>query len=183
MVTGHAVEARLSLRMTLDAKAHVDFLNRHHSIHVLNIAVALLALDTGVNMRAMRKFHEIGQRINPVPSNLERRLSMIVPRPRDRLDSAHDAAAVASYASLDRRDAGVLGAAGVLMAVLARNLVDPCVNPMAERYWLDHVHPGQPRTLGESDHGHACDEQDGRQGEEYPVHLCYLRSNCDRTRT
>ncbi len=181
-MTGHAVEACLSLRMTLDAKAHVDFFYRHHSIHVLNIAVALLAFDSGMDMRAMRKLDEIGQRINAVPSNLERRLRMIVPRPCDRLDPADDSAAMASHASLDRRDACVLRAARVFMTVLAGNLVHPGMNPMAEGYGLYHVHPRQPRTLGKSDYGHACDQQDGRQGQEYPVHLCFLRSNCGRTR-
>jgi hypothetical protein len=159
--------------MTLHAKAHVDFFDRHHPIHVLNIAVALLTLDSGMDMRAMRKLYEIGQRIDPVPSNLERRLRMIVPRPCDRLDSAHDSAAMTSHAALDRRYAGVLGTARVLMAVLAGNLVDPGMNPMAERYRLDHVHPRQPRTLGKGDYGRACNQQDGRQGQEYPVHLCF----------
>jgi len=141
--------------MTFNAKAHVDFFYRHHSIHVLNVTVALLALDSGVNMRTVPELYEIRQRIDPVPSNLERRLRMIVPRPRHRLDSTHDSAAVASDASLDRRYACVLGAARVLMAVLAGNFVNSGVNSMAERYGLNHVHPRQPRALGKSDYGHA----------------------------
>ncbi|MGC1338268.1 MAG: hypothetical protein WA836_09085, partial [Candidatus Binataceae bacterium] len=64
MMTGHAVEARLSLRMTFNTKAHVDFFNRHHPIHVLNVTVALLALNAGVDMRAVPEFYEIRQRID-----------------------------------------------------------------------------------------------------------------------
>jgi len=153
MMTGHAVETCFPLRMTIDAKAHVYFLDRNNAIHILNVAVTLLASDAGVDMRAMREFHEIRQSINPVPSNLEGRLGAIRPRPRDRLDSAHDTAAMASHASLDWRNARVLRATRVLMAVLARNMVNPGVDPMAKRDRLDNVHPWQPRPLGKRYYG------------------------------
>jgi len=171
MMARHAVETCFPLRMTIDAKTHIHLLDRHNAIHFLNLAMTLLASDAGMDMRAMCEFHKIGQSINPVPSNLEGRLGAIRPRPRDRLDPVHDAAAMASHASRDRRNACVFGASRIFMAVLAGYFVDPGVDPMAKRDRLDHIHSRQPRPLGKRDYGRTRNQQDGRQGQKYPVHL------------
>ena len=57
-MTADAVERGFALGMAIDAKAHVDFINRHDAIHRLDRSVTALALDSGVDMRVMR-FHWI----------------------------------------------------------------------------------------------------------------------------
>jgi len=147
MVTGDAIQGRLSLRVAFHAKAHVDFYDRHDSIHCLHRSVTVLTSDARVNVGAMRELHEVGQGINPVPADFERRLAVIVPGTRDRLDAAGSSAPVASDAARDRRHPGVIGSPRVLVTVFARNLVYPGVDPMTEWNRLDHVGPGQPGPL------------------------------------
>ena len=152
-MTADAVERRFSLRVTVDAKAHVDFMHRHNSIHRLTPAVTTLAFDAGVDMRPMGKAHEIGQRVHAVPLDLERRLAC---RP----------STAASPAGFHRRRSRCRGirriarpagsprsrrAARVCMTVLAGNFVDSGMHAMAERYRLYDVVARRPRPLGKSD--------------------------------
>ncbi len=147
MMTIDAVERRFALRVTFHAEAHVDFLDRHDSIHSFDRPVTLLTRNAGMNVRAMRESYEVRQRVNAVPSNLERRLLMVAPSPRDRIDSTGNPAAVASNASLNRRHTRSFGAPGVLVTILAGNFVDAGVDAMAERNWLDHVGAWGPGAL------------------------------------
>src|SRR6516164_7360989 len=139
MVTGDAIQGRLSLRVAFHAKAHVDFYDRHDSIHGLDRSMTVLTTDARVNVRAVRELHEVGQCINTVPADFERRLAVIVPGPRDGLDAADSPAPVASDAACDRRYPRVVGSPRILVTVLTGNLVYPGVDPMTEWNRLDHV--------------------------------------------
>ena len=101
-MTADAVQRGFALGMAIDAKAHVDFINRHDAIHRLDRSVTALALDSGVDMRVMREADEVGQRVHAVPLDFERRLRVVGPWTSDRLDSTFgDSVAVASDASRD----------------------------------------------------------------------------------
>ena len=147
MVTGDAIQGRLSLRVTFHAKAHVDFYDRHHSIHGLHRSVTVLTSDPRMNVRAMRELHEVGEGINALPANFERRLAVIIPGAGDGLNAAGNSAPVASDATRDRRYPGVVGSPRVLVTVLTGDLVNAGVDPMAEWNRLDHVGAWQPRPL------------------------------------
>jgi hypothetical protein len=147
MMTGDAIQSRLSLRVTFHAKAHVEFYDRHDSIHGLHRSVAVLTGDARVNVRAMREPDEVGQGVNAVPADFEGRLAMIVPGTGDGLDAAGSSTPVASHATRDRRHSRVVGSSRVLVTVLAGNLVYAGVDPMAEWNGLDHVGTRQPRSL------------------------------------
>jgi hypothetical protein len=147
MVTGDAIQGRLSLRVTFHAKAHVDFYDRHDSIHGLHRSVTVLTSDASVNVRAMRELNEVGEGINAVPTDFEGRLAVIVPGTGDRVDAAGSPAPVASDAARDRWHPRVVGSPRVLVTVLTGDLVDAGVDPMAEWNRLDHVGAWQPRPL------------------------------------
>jgi hypothetical protein len=155
MVTVDAIERRMPLRVTFHAKAHVYSVNWHYSVHRLHRPVASLTGQPRRNMRAMGEFHEIRQLVDAIPLNLERRLLMVSPWPRHRLDTAEGSAPVASHASLHRRDARVLGTARVLVAVLAWDLVHPRVDAVAERNRLYYIGSWQPRAFRKKDNGNA----------------------------
>jgi hypothetical protein len=159
-MTNRALERGFAFGMTLDAKAHVDFMHRHNAIHRLNLAVAFLALDAGIDVRLMRKAHEIRQRIDAIPSNLEWRLRVIRPWARDGLDAPDEGSAVASYASRDRRNAGGLRAPCIFMTVLTGNLVDAGVDPMTERDRLFDIGARSPWALRKRQRAESEDQQD-----------------------
>jgi hypothetical protein len=159
MVTGDAVQGRLSLRVAFHAKAHVDFYDRHDSIHGLDRSVTVLTSDARMNVRAMCELHEVGQGINTVPADFEGRLAVIVPGTSDGLDAAHRPTPVASDAARDRRYTGVVGSPRVLVTVLTGNLVYPGVDPMTEWNRLDHVVSWQPRPLRKCDDADSAEQQ------------------------
>ena len=159
MVTGDAIQGRLSLRVAFHAKAHVDFYDRHDSIHSLDRSVTVLTSDARMNVRAMRELHEVGQGINTLPADFEGRLAVIVPGTSDGLDAAHRPAPVASNAARDRRYTGVVGSPRVLVAVLTGNLVYPGVDPMTEWHRLDHVVSWQPRPLRKCDNADSAEQE------------------------
>src|ERR1700735_2930490 len=102
-MTANAVERRFFLRVTVHAKAHVDFMHRHHAIHRLHRPVTALAFYSRVYMRPMREAHEVGQRVHAIPLDLERSRRVVRPRPSHRLDAAAGySVAMASDASRDR---------------------------------------------------------------------------------
>src|SRR5260370_15305167 len=83
-MTSDAVERGFALGVAIDAKVHVDFIDGHDAIHRLDRSVTALALDSGVDMRVMREANEVGQRVNAVPLDFERRLRVGGPGPGDR---------------------------------------------------------------------------------------------------
>ena len=91
-----------ALDVAIDAETHVDFVNRHNTIHRFHRSMAFLARNTSPNMGFVYKLDKIGQRINSIPSNLEGWLMVIGPRPRNRLNSSKQSAAMASDTSLNR---------------------------------------------------------------------------------
>jgi hypothetical protein len=159
MVTGDAIQGRLSLRVAFHAKAHVDFYDRHDSIHGLDRSVTVLTSDARVNVRAMRELHEVGQGINTLPADFEGRLAVIVPSTGDGLDAAHRPAPVASDAARDGRHPRVVGSSRVLVTILTGNLVYPGVDPMTEWNRLDYVVSWQPRPLRKGDDAHSAEQQ------------------------
>jgi hypothetical protein len=182
-MTGDTIQRRLSLRVTFHAEAHVDFYDRHDSIHSLHRSVTVLTSDARVDVRAMREPHEIRQGINAVPANFEGRLAVVVPGTGDRLDAAGGATPVASDAAGDRRNARVFGSPRVLVTVLTGNFIYAGVDPMAEWNRLDHVGAWQPGPLRKRDDADSAEQQEGGQGQDSPVHLGIQRSNCGRTRS
>jgi hypothetical protein len=172
-MTRDAVKRGLPFSVAIDAKVHVDFLDRHDAIHRLHRAVAILAFDAGVDMRSMGESHKIGKCVNAVPSNLEGRFRIVGPWASYWLDSpACDSAAVTSDASRDRGDARFRRSAGVRMAVLAGNFVHSGVNAMAKWNRLDDVASRQPGTFGNGDRGDAqeYEQQSDRQHYAGEVH-------------
>src|SRR5260370_35129015 len=75
----------VALGVAIDAKVHVDFIDGHDAIHRLDRSVTALALDSGVDMRVMREANEVGQSVNAVPLDFERRVRVGGPWERDRL--------------------------------------------------------------------------------------------------
>src|SRR5260370_19188107 len=109
-MTSDAVERGFALGVAIDAKVHVDFIDGHDAIHRLDRSVTALALDSGVDMRVMREANEVGQRVNAVPLNFERRLRVVGPGARDLVDSAaRNFLAVAVHTSGDRRHSRLAG--------------------------------------------------------------------------
>src|SRR5258708_20314880 len=84
-MTSDAVERGFALGVAIDAKVHVDFIDGHDAIHRLDRSVTALALDSGVDMRVMREANEVGQSVNAVPLDFERRLRVGAPSTSDRL--------------------------------------------------------------------------------------------------
>lgn len=171
-MTSNAVERRSALGMAIDAEAHVDFNDWHYAIHRVDRAVTALALDAGVDMRPMREADEVGHRVYAVPLDFERRLSVVGPRTRHWLDSAAtgNSVAVASDASRDRWNTRLRRPARISMAVLTWDLVDPGVDSMTERDWLNYVCAWRPRPLRERNHGASEDEQEQGKRKHYAIH-------------
>src|SRR5712672_3335048 len=170
-MTADAVQRGFALGMAIDAKAHVDFINRHDAIHRLDRSVTALALDSGVDMRVMREADEVGERVHAVPLDFERRLRVVGPWTSDWLDSTFgDSVAVASNASRDRGNARLRRSRRVGMAVLTWDLVDPGVDAMTERDRLNGVCTRRPWPFGERDHSAPEDEQEQGKRKHYAIH-------------
>jgi hypothetical protein len=155
MVANKAFLGCAALTVAIQAKAHVDFMDRFDPIHRLDRSMTLLARDARPDVRLMGKTDKIGQGINPVPFDFEGRLLMIRPRTRNRLQAADQGIAMAADTALHGRHARGLRPSRVLVAILARNLINACVDPMAERYRLLNILQGRPWALGKSQHAKA----------------------------
>src|ERR1700735_1811333 len=83
-----------ALGMAVHTETHVDLVHRHDSVHGFNRPVTFLALHTSPNMGFVNEAHEIRERVHAIPADFERRLLCVRPRPRDRLDSAQQRAAM-----------------------------------------------------------------------------------------
>jgi|YelNatPaOPRAMG01_1025707.scaffolds.fasta_scaffold01988_21 hypothetical protein len=166
-----AVDAYFALCVAGDAEAHIYFVDRFDTIHLLHRPVTGLAGNTGCDMRPMGEAHEIGKRVHAVPSNLERRLLVIHPRTRDRLESTDQGGTVASYAARDRRNSRGLRTPRILMTVLARDLVYSGMNPMTERNRLGYVGSRRPRPLRQPKREEPCNHQHCCKGQNCAVHV------------
>src|SRR5579884_3630236 len=171
MVTDKAVLGGAAFFMAREAEAHVDFVHRLDPVHLLDRTMTLLAGDPGPDMRLMREAYEVGQRVHPVPADLKGRLRVVGPGPCHRLEPAGQRVALASHAALHRRHARGLRTARILVAVLARDLVDPGVDAMAERDGLLDVLARSPRPLREGKHRQTAEKRRQGDGYQYPVHL------------
>src|SRR5271167_2986896 len=103
-MTHHAVDADAALRMAVQAKAHIELIDRNDPIHRLDRSMAALTCDPRANMRAMIESHKVGKLINPVPLDFQRLRFMVSPGLHDRLQSSglDPDISVASNALLDR---------------------------------------------------------------------------------
>ncbi len=136
----YAVGTCSFLRMTIQTEAHIDFVYWDNPIHRLNRTMAALACYACVNMRKMGKANEIGQRVHTVPTNLERRALVVCPRSRNRCQSAFlRKRAMTTDTALHWWDARGRRAARVLVAVLARNVMETGMYTMTKRNRLNHV--------------------------------------------
>jgi hypothetical protein len=170
-MTANAIERRFFLRVTVHAKAHVDFMHRHHPIHRLHRPVTALAFYPRMYMRPMREAHEVGQRVHAIPLDLERGRRVVRPRPRHWLDaSASYSVAVASHAPRDRWNSWFRRSARIGMAVLAGDLVHTGMDAMAEWYRLDDIRTRRPGSLRQRDRSSAKDEHRDSKQQQYPVH-------------
>src|ERR1700676_1720781 len=75
-----AVLSGPALGMAVYAEPHVDLMHRLYSFHRFHRTMAALAGHPCGYMGAMGKAHEVGQRVDPVPADLEIRLFGIGPR-------------------------------------------------------------------------------------------------------
>src|SRR5579863_1016639 len=156
--------------VAVDAKTHVDFMHRHHAIHRFDRTMTFLAGDARPDMRLVHELDEVRQRIDAVPANFEWRLMFIRPRLRDRLNPAQQAVAMASDAARNRRDAGGSRASGVLVAVLAGNLVNARVDAVTEGDRLLDIVARRPGALGKADHAGRSEKEQQRDRNQDAIH-------------
>jgi hypothetical protein len=166
MMTDKTFLGGAALNVTIDAEPHVDFVDRHDAIHSFDRSMAFLARNTCPDMRFVHELDEVRQRINPIPPNLEGRLMVIGPRPRNRLNAAEQSAAMAPDTSLDRGDSRHRRPPRVFVAVLARDFVNPCMHTVAEGDRLLDVGTRRPRPLRKGDRDKAARKQEQRDRDQ-----------------
>src|SRR5437763_14256770 len=92
-----------ALNVAIDTESNVDLVNRHNSVHGFNRPVTFLAGYPCPDVGFVHKLNEVGQCIDTVPPDFERRLMAIGPRAGDGLYAAQQGAPVAADAALHRR--------------------------------------------------------------------------------
>jgi hypothetical protein len=95
---------RAAFNMTIDAETHVDFVYRHHTVHRFNWPMTLLASNSCPYVGLVDELNEIRQSVDSIPTNLEWRLLVVSPSPRNRRNPSEQRAPVASDAALDGRN-------------------------------------------------------------------------------
>jgi hypothetical protein len=93
-----------ALNVAIDAETHVDFVYRHDAVHGFDRTMTFLASNTSPYMRLVDELHEVRQRIDPIPANLEWRLLVVGPSPSYWLNPAEQRTPVASNATLHGRN-------------------------------------------------------------------------------
>lgn len=147
MVTDKTILRSAAFDVAVQAEPHIDLMHWHDAVHGFDRPVTFLARDPGPNMRLMHEPDEVRQRVDAVPANFERRLMVVGPRLGYRLQASEQCAAMTADTPLNRRYTGRLRSAGVLVAVLARNLVNSGMNSVTEGDRLCHIIARCPRTL------------------------------------
>lgn len=155
-----------AFNVTIDAETHVDFVYRHNAVHRFDRPMAFLASNTSPYMWLVDELHEIRQRVDPIPANLEWRLLAVGPGPCNRLNPAEQGAPMASDAALDRRNSCIRRPPSVLVAVLAGDFVDACMHAMAERDWLFDIRTRSPRPLRKGDGDDSARKQEQRERDQ-----------------
>ena len=72
---------RATFNMAIDAETHIDFMYRDYAVHRFDGPMTLLASNTCPYMRFVDELHEIRQRVDPIPADLEWRPLVIGPSP------------------------------------------------------------------------------------------------------
>ena len=162
--------------VAIDAKPHIDLVNRHDPVHRLNRSVAFLARHACPYMRFVNEFHEIGQRVHSVPADLKGRLMVIGPGTRNRLNSAQQRTTVASDASFDWWNSRHRRSTRILVAVLAGNFVNSCMHTMAERDRLIDIATRCPWPLRKCHRGNSASEQKHRDRNQHAIHRHFFTS-------
>jgi len=151
-----------ALDVAINAETHIDFVDRHNSVHGFDRSVAFLAGNARPDMRFVHELHEIRQRVYPIPANLERRLMSVGPGLSNWLNPAEQCTAMASDTSLYRRGTRRRRPSRIFVAVLARNFIDTCVHTMAERDRLFDIGTRRPWPLRKGDRGNSAHKQEQR---------------------
>jgi len=149
-----------ALDMAIKAETHIDFVDRYDPVHSFDRSMAFLASNTSPYMRLVYELHEIRQRVDPIPANLERRLMGIGPSLGSWFNPAEQRTAMASDTSLYRRGARGRRLPRILMAVLARNFVDAGMHTMAEGDRLFDIGTRRPWPLGKRDCSNSARKQE-----------------------
>ena len=124
-----AVELRLSLPMAIDAETHFK-IHRDQAIEFLHVTMALDTIHITANMRLVIEFDMIR---NIKDSNPRYRcLCVEVPPLLHDLRVLRNNRAVAEKALLDGRNPGILRSVDKGVAESTTDLLDSCMDPMAE---------------------------------------------------
>jgi hypothetical protein len=123
------VELRLSLSMAIDAETHFK-IHRDQAIEFLYVSMALDTIHLTANMRLVIEFDMIRNIKDSNPGY--RCLRVEVPPLLHDLRVLRNNRAVAEKALLDGRNPGILRSVHKGVAESTTDLLDPCMNPMAE---------------------------------------------------
>ena len=124
-----AVELRLSLPVAIDAETHFK-IHRDQTIEFLNVSMALDTIHLASNMQLVIEFNMIR---NIKDSNPRYRcLRVEVPPLLHDLGVLRNNRAVAEKALLNRRNARILRSVHKGMTESTPDLLDACMDPMAE---------------------------------------------------
>jgi len=159
-----AVKFRPPLPVAVDAEAHLK-IHGHEPVHVFYFPVAVRAVDSRPDVGAVVEFHMVGHIINANPG--DRSFGFQVPSLLNDLGMLRDDVLVARETLAHRGNPRVVGPVHVGMTESAVDLLDPGVNPVAEKNGL----LGADGLLGVEiiKVEHPREEEDqGRRG-PYPV--------------
>ena len=133
--------------MTLNAKAHLEFFRRDHTIHLRDVAVTFAAVKTGLNMHLMAEIDKIGQIGDAQPFH---RLTLVVVFAKiSDLWVMDDYFAVAEHARFKGRYSGMVG---VDSSGMTHNTTDFLVGYMnAMTKWNRLLHRGIYSSYGIED--------------------------------
>src|SRR5256885_17110374 len=118
MMADETILGGAALDVAIDTETHVDLIDRHDPVHGFNRPVTFLAGYPCPDVGLVHKFDKVGQRIDTVPPDFERRLMIIGPWACDGLYTAQQRAAMTADAALERAPSSTLRGPYVFMPVL-----------------------------------------------------------------
>src|SRR5262249_701784 len=98
------------------------------------------------------------------------------PCPGYRRNATEQRAPVASDAALDRRNSRIRRPSSVLVTVLARDFVDPGVDPVAKRDRLINIRTRRPWSLRKSNSDNTARKKKQRNRDQQAVHSLFVSS-------
>jgi hypothetical protein len=170
---------RAAFGMAVDAESHVDFVHWHYPVHRFHGSVTFLTGNPRPDMGFVHELYKVGQFIDSIPADFERRLMIIRPRLGYRLDTAEQSIAMTTDAAFYGWHSRRLRAACIFVAVLTGNFIDSRMNPMAEGNRLCNVIARRPRPLREADHRDSGKKQEQRNWNQNAVHRSHSSHHGD----